>query len=216
MMLHCTVTDSEVLLQFELNWLRRDLSYPQVAKSIQTDNRILPRQELSSWDATRASSWWWPFGTGCCIWQTSGYCVSQQTSGYCVWQTSCCCVWIRVIVCRCAWRRCTWHRCLSPAVFSVCQSQGSIRIMPNMFLYISNIWLCPTGFNRVHRYTFGQLIIVNMIQQTSIYIFHIPTWNPKSIWSVDSIDINISNMWYIQIQLISKYNVYPNRFQPTI
>ena len=132
-MLHCTVTDSEVLLQFELNWLRRDLSYPQVAKSIQTDNRILPRQELSSWDATRASSWWWPFGTGCCIWQTSGYC---------------CCVWIRIIVCRCAWRRCAWHRCLSPAVFSVCQSQGSIR-----WVYIT---LCPICFFTLKKFGYVQ------------------------------------------------------------
>ena len=95
-------------------------------------------------------------------------------------------------------------------------SMGIYHIMPNMFLYISNIWLCPTGFNRFHRYTFGQLIMVNMIQQLSTYICHIPTWNPKSIWSVDSIDINISNIWYIQIQLISKYNVYPHRFQHSI
>jgi hypothetical protein len=95
-------------------------------------------------------------------------------------------------------------------------SMGIYHIMPNMFLYIKNIWLCPTGFNRFHRYTFGQFIMVNMIQQTSTYICHIPTWNPKSIWSVDSIYINISNVWYIQIQLISKYHLYPYRFQHSI
>lgn len=74
------------LLQFELNWLWRDLSYLQVAKSIQTDNRILPWQELSSWDATRASSFAVAPGA-----------VAPGTAAK------------------------------TPAVFSVCQSQGSIR-----------------------------------------------------------------------------------------
>ena len=71
--LQYTVTDSEVVLQFELNWLRRDPSFSQVGESVQMYNGTVWREEQISRTEKRASTschvWHWDWQTSPYVWQ---------------------------------------------------------------------------------------------------------------------------------------------------